>query len=271
MWNRLNNTSKKGTQKAMPTAEFGIPNETCPPFDISPVGTLFKRSDVVDANLIRSDERLIRELASMLDTQLLAALESRTASEFAQAREKIWPKYVRSIRALSDTVSNLMSEDQIAIITEAANAQFKEDLEKQRGLRFGEALIDQMMFTLWAMNKIRSMGQKIHDAGEPSDKDADLRLNRDYQVYLLWTQFHMDVIAAAMEFRKSVPEDVQRTIRDGLRASVNVYAIMKDALRLRRPELQASLETPMPWDEEDDELLASSMRDVNAFSDSDDH
>jgi len=50
-----------------------------------------------------------------------------------------------------------------------------------------------------------------------------------------------------------------------------VYAIMKDALRLRRPELQASLETPMPWDEEDDELLASSMRDVNAFSDSDDH
>ena len=81
----------------------------------------------------------------------------------------------------------------------------------------------------------------------------------------------MDVIAAAMEFRKSVPEDVQRTIRDGLRASVNVYAIMKDALRLRRPELQASLETPMPWDEEDDELLASSMRDVNAFSDSDDH
>lgn len=255
----------------MGTVALGIPNEPCPPFNISPVGTLFERSDVVDTILVRSDERLIRELASMLDTQLLAVLESRTASEFAQVREKIWPKYARSIRALSDTVSNLMSEDQIAIISEGAIAEFKEDLGKQRGLRFGETLIDQAMFTLWVMNKVRSLGQKIHDAGEPSDKDADLKLNRDYQVYWLWTQFHMDIIVAAMEFRKSVPADVQEAIRGGLRASVNVYAIMKDALRLRRPELQPSLETALPWDDEDEQLLASSMRDVNAFRDSDDH
>lgn len=271
MWKRVNNALTKGTQKAMTTVAFGIPSEACPHFDTSPVGAFFERSNVTDNNLIRSDERLLRELISMLDSQLLAALESRTAAEFSEARKKIWPKYVRSLRAFSDTTSNLMSEGLIAIFAQRAIASFKEDLEKQRGLRFEDTLVDQAMFTLWVMTKIWSMGRKIHDAGEPRDKDADLKLNRDYQVFLLWSQFHMDSIVAAVKFRKSVPGDIQKEICDGLRASVNAYAIMKDALRLRRPEIEAPLEIPLPWDEEDDKLLASSMRDVNAFCGSDDH
>jgi len=268
MRERLDNASKKGNLKNMATAVLGIPKEVCPPFEIGPAGALFGGSSVVNAKLISSDKMLILELASMLDTQLLAVLESRTKSEFAETRRKIWPKYIRSARALSDTVNNLMSESQIAIIAEVAINTLKEDLEKQHGIRFDEKLIDQTMFTLWVMIKIRSMGRKIHDAGEPSDMDADLKLNRDYQLHLLWTQFHIDCVVAAMKFRKSVPGDVQEVICEGLRTAVNVYAIMKDALRLRRPELQASLEAALPWDEEDEELLASSMRDMNALSDS---
>jgi len=255
----------------METLRMGVPSAICQPFEIVPVGIIFEGSDVADTKLLSSDEKLLQALNKIMDSQLLTVLESRTATEFIQSRERVLPKYFRSLRALSDTISNLFSQDQIAIITELGSEVFKEDLEKQRGVRFGDVLVDQVIFTLWVMRKTASLGRKIHEAGEPSDKDADLRLYASFQAYLLWTTFHMYCVMAATKFRKSVPADVQDVMCEGLRSAVNVYAIMKQALRLRRPELQKSFDASLPWDEEDEELLASSMRDIDAISDLSDH
>jgi hypothetical protein len=70
-----------------------------------------------------------------------------------------------------------------------------------------------------------------------------------------------------MKFRKNVPVDVQSEICDGLRALVNAYATMKEALSLRLTNLQGGPFSELPWDEEDDRLLAASMRDMNGVSD----
>jgi hypothetical protein len=112
------------------------------------------------------------------------------------------------------------------------------------------------------------LAHNVNAAGEPRDKDADLKLNSEYQVCSLWAQFHLDAMVAAMKFKKTVPCDVQEVICDGLRTAVNAYAILKEALSLRTAQVEGSPAAALPWDEEDERLLASSMRDINAdFSD----
>jgi hypothetical protein len=255
----------------MDVAILDMPKHMCAPsFDVGTLGAFFEQPSAVQAKLVDSDEKLIRDLASVLDNQLLAVLEARSVPEFAEVRAKIWPKYVRALRALSDTMSNLAPENEIEIISEGCIAVLSADLQKQRGVRFGDSLTDQAVFTLWTLGKIRSLGQRIHDAGEPSDRAADLKLCSEYHMYSLWAQFHLDCTVGAMKFRKTIPEDVQAAICSGLRASVNAYAIMKEALSLRNPQVEAPLVPALPWDDEDERLLASSMRDINALSDSDD-
>lgn len=248
----------------MQAASLDMPSQICPPFDVGTLGAFFGESDSVQINLVRSDEELIRKLSSVLDNQLLAVLETRSALEFAEIRVKIWPKYIRARRALSDTMSNLASESNMEAISKVYFATLVTDLQKQRGIRFGDALTDQAVFSLWTLSKINALARKVNRAGEPRDKDADLKLNAEYQVCALWGLFHLDAIVAAMKFKKTVLEDVQAVICEGLRTFVNVYAILKDALLLRVSQAELSTTAVLPWDEEDEQLLASSMKDINA-------
>ena len=196
-------------------------------------------------------------------------MESRTALEFTQARAKAWPKYIRALRALSDTMSNLVSDEQMDAQAARIFRELTDDLEKQRGVRFGSALVDQAIFSLWVLGKMRSLGSTICAVGRPhaKNKKADLELHSEFRACSLWSQFHLDCAIAAIKFRKAIPVDVQDQILDGLRALVNAYAIMKEALALRLPNLQGAPSSELPWDEEDDRLLASSMRDMNALPD----
>lgn len=255
-------------QRDMDVALLDMPTGVCAPFEIGTLGALFESATTFETKLIRSDERLIKELVSVLDKQLLAALEARSVSEFAGIRTKVWPKYIRALRALSDTMSNVTTENEIDVISESAIGELVTDLQKQRGVRFGDKLIDQATFTLWTLGKIRSLGRKIEDAGEAPDKDVDLKLNSEYRLCSLWAQFHLDSVAAAMKFGRPIAKEIQATICDGLRSAVNAYAIMKEALRLRRAHVEPAPSSALPWDEEDERLLASSMRNINAFSDS---
>ncbi|MGA2216891.1 MAG: hypothetical protein ABSG51_02335 [Terracidiphilus sp.] len=211
----------------------------------------------------------MRELISVLDKQLLSVLESRSVLEFKEARAKMWPKYIRALRALSDTMSNLVSDEQMDAQAGRIFAELTADFEKQRGARFGGTLVDQAIFSLWTLGKIRSLGSRICAVGRPDAKKrrADVELHSEFRACSLWSQFHLDCAIAAMKFRKNVPVDVQSEICDGLRALVNAYATMKEALSLRLTNLQGGPFSELPWDEEDDRLLAASMRDMNGVSD----
>jgi hypothetical protein len=253
-------------------AILDIPQRGVAPFVVGTVGALYEPSMVVETELVRSDERLIRELLSMLDRQLFGVLESRSAEEFSQRREEVFSKYVRALRALSDTMSNMLPESELEVLSDGATKALAADIEKQRGVSFGNALTDQAVFTLWTLGKIRSLGRKIYAAGKPpaESQGADLVLLKEYRLTSLWAQFHMDIACAAMKFKKILPEDVQAVICDGLRAVVNAYAVMREALSLRT-KVEEVPPVNLPWDEEDERLLAASMRDLNAFADSDDH
>ncbi len=253
----------------MNVAFADMPRQVCVPFDVSTLGSFVGQSSSVQTILIQSDEELIRKLVSMLDNQLLGVLETRSILEFTKARAEIWPKYIRARRALSDTMSNLASESKMEAIAKTSSATLAADLQKQRGVRFVDVLVDQAVFTLWTFGKMGALAKIVNAAGEPLDKDVDQRLNSEYQLCLLWAQFHLDSVVAVMKFKKTVPDDIQQVICDGLRSSVNAFAILKEALSLRTSPVDVQPPATLPWDEEDERLLASSMRDINAdFSNS---
>jgi hypothetical protein len=253
----------------MGTAVLEIQREASPPpSDVGALGAFLQPSPTVEEKLVRSDERLLRELVGVLDRQLLAAIDARSVSEFCSVRKNVMPRYVRGLRALQDTAINLVSLELVDSLSSVIFLELVETLEKQGVPRFGPKLAEQAVFTLWTVGRIRSLMQEIVRAGDaPSDKRAtDRLLLSEYRADSLWAQFHLDMLFAAVRYDRPVCEQIRDTICDGLRAAVNAYVIMKDALALRSTQSSES-ETAarnLPWDQEDEQLLASSMRDRNA-------
>jgi len=249
----------------MGSAVLEMPKNVCAPCEIGTLGAFFQPSVTPETTLKRSDERLIRDLVSVLDRQLIAAVDTRSESEFSAVRDRVFFRYVRALRALDDTISNLIPPDLRREVSENATSELSSDLEKQES-RLGPKLVEQSIFTLWTINKIRSLADEICAAGDVSatDKAADTILLNEYRGVSLWAQFHLDTVFAAMKFDMPVCEEIREPLCDGLRAAVNAYAVMKDALYLRRPMVEQSGANALPWDEEDDQLLDASMRDMNA-------
>jgi hypothetical protein len=247
-------------------AVLGMPKGVCAPCEIGSLGAFFETAWVPTTTL-STDKNLIRELVGVLDKQLLEALSARTAQEFEDVRQKVWPKYFRALRALQDTISNMLSEHQTEHIYAEAVVRIEADLEKQRVSRFGDTITEQAVFTLWTLGKIRSLAREICAAGEPpvEKKQADRDLLSDFCGNSWWSQFHLDILIAAMKFDRPIPEEIREAVCDGLRAAVNAFVIMKEALRLRLPHIEElPLVANLPWDDEDEGLLASSMKDRNA-------
>jgi hypothetical protein len=266
MLNRCHDLGMSVNSRDAEIALLDIPQPGCVPFVVGTIGAAFEYPSNVDCFLTRNDERLIKELSSLLDRQLLAALDCRSVSEFVHVREQVWPKYCRALRALSDTVRNMAPENDIDRVAKIVLEELRADLEKQRGVRFNDQLTNQAAFTLWIVGKIRTLSFSLADPPSPEQRGADLQLCHEYRLCSLWAQFHMDLVCAAIKFQKTISEDIQNAMCDGLRAAVNAYAIMKEAYALRHPRTERPSATGLPWDEEDEELLAASMRDMNADS-----
>jgi hypothetical protein len=254
----------------MGAAILGKVQGVCPPpSEIGTLGAFFQPTTTSEKNLVRSDERLIRELVVVLDRQLIAAINSQSVAEFKSVRENVMPRYVRALRALQDTVINLISIETLESLSNSIIGELAEDLEKQRESRFGDKLTEQAVFTLWIIRKIGTLGREIARAGNvpPDKRKADIDLLYEYHEDSLWAQFHLDVLFAAMKFDRPICEPIRETICEGLRASVNAHVIMKDALSLRSNRADEVLPAiSLPWDQEDQQLLASSMRDLHAES-----
>ena len=82
---------------------------------------------------------------------------------------------------------------------------------------------------------------------------------------------HYDCVLASMKFEQPIPSDIQFPIRDGLRAWVNAAATVEEALSLRVPDcIGGAVEFfDQPWNDEDGELLVSSMKELDAEQSSD--
>ena len=129
-------------------------------------------------------------------------------------------------------------------------------------MRFGGPAKDQAMFTIWTLRRTSRLISKVASADISKDlKDQDEKLATAFSFYATWTQFHLDCMLGSMRFNKPIQLDVLPEIIDGLRGAVNAYGYARQGLNLRAPEPEPLIEA-IEWDEEDQELLDSSMRDM---------
>ncbi len=231
-----------------------------------------QRIEIDNASLTNSDVRLITQLAFQIHRQILRVLEARSLNEFKRRRDDAWPSYARALRALSDTMRNFIPRDQFIALSDKALEFFTEDFERERGRRFTDELINQIQFTLWTLRRLTALGPAIDGAGKPTEENRgiDAELNKDYRLLSVWSQFHVDITLGAMNLHKMVNTEIQHEICEGLRSAVNAYAVGEEALALRTPAEGQAPESAVvnsAWDAEDDELLASSMRDLDASTD----
>ncbi|MGB6973817.1 MAG: hypothetical protein WBD67_03945 [Terracidiphilus sp.] len=204
-------------------------------------------------------------MTEMLDKQILLVISCRATEEFREKRKDVWEKYFRARRALSDTIDLLVPKNVIELVRFATAEKVSEELKRSRDVLFGEGIAAQMEFTPWLLTKIQFLGREIAKSGEPRDRAKDSGLHEDFCLYAGWGQFHYDCILASMKFELPLSEEIQDSVRDGLRAWVNACAIAEEALALRgQDESERAPEFFVgPWDEEDQYLLDSSMRDLN--------
>jgi hypothetical protein len=250
----------------MESALLDMPPRIDEPFEVHTLGALDTTSSDASSAIKRADADLIRKMTDTLDKQLLGVLSCRTQQELIETRERVWSKYFRARRALSDTIDLVVPKNVIQLVRFATAEKISEDLVRYRGVLFAEQVAEQVEFTDWLLTKMQFLGRTVAKAGEPRDRNADSKLHEDFLLCTSWGQFHYDCVLASMKFELPIPEQIQGSIRDGLRAWVNATSIMEEALALRVEDGSERLPEFFdgPWDKEDQELLESSMKDLDA-------
>jgi len=226
------------------------------------VGLPSKRSA---RELSSSSEELFNGITAVLDQLLLRTIEKRTIASFVATRNEVFEKYFQVVGALSMLAQAIAPPAVIDVLVAQSFSELEADLRDQGTLKFGAAAKDQAIFTVWTLRKTSRLISKIA-AGGPSPKEteeADKKLAPEFSFCAAWTQFHLDCMMAAIRLDKPIHPDVLPEIIDGLRAAVNAYGLIRQGIDLRVPRSEEPTVTAREWDQEDQELLDSSMHDMD--------
>ncbi|MDQ2948555.1 MAG: hypothetical protein M3Y27_21890 [Acidobacteriota bacterium] len=227
---------------------------------LAQIGLPSKRSP---KRLSGTAEGLFKGITAVLDELLLRAIDKRTKADFVASRTAIFVDYVKAVRALSDLVKMTIPDSVVAGLVSESFSELETDLREEGTLRFGSAAKDQAIFTIWTLRKISSMISMIVKSGKVPDdlKEADQELATKFGFSAMWSQFHLDCLVASIRSDKQIQLEVLSEIRDGLRSAVNAYGLIREAVGLRIPRTEPNIDSYV-WDDEDQELLNTSMREM---------
>lgn len=214
-------------------------------------------------NLSVSSDEILTGITDIRDQILIAAIENRTSAEFVAARKEVFTNYFRIISAFSSLVRAIVPARSLENLVRESLCELEADFRDQGLIKFGTDARDQAMFTVWTLRKISRLISLIHAAGPvPENMRADdEKLAIDFSLHSAWAQFHLDCLLASIRFEKPIHPEVLTDIRDGLRAVVNAYGLIRQGVDLRVHSEEPAL-AACAWDEEDEELLDSSMFDM---------
>lgn len=224
------------------------------------VGLPSKRS----ANISASADELVENVASIINGLLLSAIERRTRVDFIATRDLVFPQYVRAMRALAGLLEIIVPDRRVVeVLVSEAFCELESDFREQGLSKFGAAIREQGLFTVWTLRKISNIVWQASKAGPVSEgeKTKELKLVSRFAMSVIWTQFHLHCLIISIRRNKPLYPEVLPEISEGLRMAVNAYAWIRQVANLRIPSEDQLLAAPV-WDEEDEELLASSMRDI---------
>jgi hypothetical protein len=219
-------------------------------------------------NISASNESLFKAIAEVSDGLLLQAISEHTSAGFMAKRREVFGNYIKSVVALSEIIDVTIPQTNRTALFEESLTGIESFLKEEALPRFGPIITDQIIFTFWTIQKTHRILAEIAKSerlGEDT-KAEDRKLPQDFSLWAWWSLFHLDCVISAIKHDKSIHPGVLDEISDGLRSAVNAYAIAKEGLNLRQaPVLPVTIE-PTDWDEEDQELLDDSMRDLEGVS-----
>jgi hypothetical protein len=209
-------------------------------------------------------EKLVASVRAIVDDIALRCIERKTAGDFKKVRDEVFPSYFALLVAVSmvaeHTIPQGALERMIAESLSEVEAKFRE--KESEGL-LGSTMKEQAVFTVWTLRKTSDILLTIaKNPGTANQKEVDAKFARDFSVHAGWTQFHLECLFAAIRHKKTIYPEVGELVLDGLRAAVNAYAFARQGMDLRMPQVEPDV-APYQWDEEDQELLNSSMADVD--------
>ena len=221
--------------------------------------------------LTGSAQQVIRGITAILDEMLLEAIEKRTRPDFIATRNRLMDGYIRTSQAMGEIVSIAIPKLVLERIASESFSELESDFRELGVSRFGASVRDQAIFTVWTFRKINDVIVRMSEAeGGPDDiQTAEFAIAAQFKSSVYWAQFHLDCLAAAVRFDKSVYPEVLSEITAGLQSAVNAYSWIRQSLDLRIPPPSEPAPVSSDWDEEDQKLLDSSMKDIATEHDGD--
>jgi hypothetical protein len=209
---------------------------------------------------------LVRTVVSVIDNLVTGCIEKRTAEDFRATRAEVFPQYFLAMRALGDLSKIVLPKQAIERLVAESFAEMEADFRELGPSTFGTDLTDRGMFTVWTLRKIHDLAQEIVASSSLKQNESkDNGMAMEFVTLAVWNRFHVDCLAKSMRAKKPIYPEVVEPIRDGLRAAVNAYACIRQWADLRNPKSELDL-GPIEWTEDDESLLADSMRDLEKES-----
>ena len=235
--------------------------------DLGDLLTFVGLSSRNSANISSNARESVKGITSFIDDILVSAIEKRTKAEFVASRDAALQNYARVVRVMSELAKIMVPPSVVERLVHECFSKLEADFRDQGLSRFGYAVRDQAIFTIWTLRKIHAIGSEI--AGLPevleASKEADMKCASQFNFTMLWTHFHLDCLIAAIRFDKDVYPEVLSEITNEIKAAVNAFASVRQGADLRMPPVEPTI-TPYEWDSEDQKLLDASMLEIEADS-----
>jgi hypothetical protein len=207
---------------------------------------------------------IFRGIISVLNNLLLQVIDAETGEEFVERRSQVFDDVRKTHKALASMAKVILPKATLDRLVWQSFAEMEADLAEHGLKKFGEIARDQAIFTLWTLRRTNRLLSKVIEHGKPSPEliQRDKEIAGEFNFYSLWAQFHLECLFAAMRFNKPIRPEVLDVICDGMRGAVNAYGLVRSGADLRWPTKEDECLTSYEWDDEDQELLDSSMADL---------
>lgn len=204
---------------------------------------------------------ILKNISSILDGMIAEVIAKRTAIEFREAVREAFPRYASLVQAFAKVAVAVVRKQTISRVAAESFAEMEADLREHGLASFGEHMRERGVFTVWTLRKTSDLLAILEKACDDDDEEKDRRFHKGFITHALWARFHVDCLIVSMQMNKPLYPDVLPAIDDGLRAAVNAYAWVKQAVDLRFP-VDETEPVPAYWSDEDRELLDASMADL---------
>jgi hypothetical protein len=205
---------------------------------------------------------VFKGIVDATEQMLLTVIETRTEAEFHQVFESALPKYATVAVALSSFAQAMVPRDVINRLTRESICELEADIRDHALAAFGTAIRDQILFTVWTLRKINDVLAQISTVKPaPAQQAEDQIYCSKFVFFAFRAQLSLDCLQMALRLNRPIYPEVMDGLKDGLRSMVNAYAWARKGLALRLPMDDANME-PLVSDEEDEQLVRSSMQDM---------